>query len=477
MTQTRKFFGYTCLTGLLAVFAFHSAQARELPGFTDLVKEAGPTVVNISTTQKVKSGIQGLPEGFEIPDLPEGSPFGELFKYFFEQEEDGPGYRDAKSLGSGFIISADGYVLTNYHVIKDADEIIVRLNDRRELRGEVIGTDKRSDVALLKIDATDLPVAKIGTSDSLEVGEWVLAIGSPFGFDYSATAGIVSAKGRSLPRENYVPFIQTDVAINPGNSGGPLFNQDGEVVGVNSQIYSRTGGYMGLSFAIPIEVAMDVAEQLKTTGRVSRGWLGVLIQDITLDLAESFGMEQPRGALVARVLPDSPAEAAGIEVGDVIVKFDGKEVRDSASLPPIVGRTKVGVYVPVDVIRNRKQKLVKVKLGELPEDVAVASAEKPAVDKSNRLGLSVSDLTDEQREELEIDAGVVVTRLAEGPASRAGVRKGDIILSIGNKPVKNVKNFQELVEGLPGDKSVAILLQRNGGPTFLAIRVPAADEG
>jgi serine protease Do len=472
----RKISGYAWLTGLLMMLAAYTAQARHLPGFTDLVKEAGPAVVNISTTQKTQSRVHGLPEGFEVPDLPEGSPFGELFKYFFEQEEGDPGYHDAKSLGSGFIISADGYVLTNYHVVKDADEIIVRLNDRRELRGEVIGTDKRSDVALLKIDATDLPVARIGTSTSLEVGEWVLAIGSPFGFDYSATAGIVSAKGRSLPRENYVPFIQTDVAINPGNSGGPLFNQKGEVVGMNSQIYSRTGGYMGLSFAIPSEVAMDVADQLKTTGRVSRGWLGVLIQDITLDLAESFGMQQPRGALVAKVLPDSPAQAAGIEVGDVIVKFDGKEIRDSASLPPIVGRSRVGVSIPVDVIRDRKQKLVNVKLGELPEDAAIASAGKPAVDKTNRLGLSVADLTAEQQTELELDAGVVVTRLVDGAASRAGVRKGDIILSIDNTPVKNVEIFQKLVKALPDNKSVAILVQRNGSPTFLALKVPSADE-
>lgn len=473
----RKISGYAWLTGLLMMLAAHTAQATHLPGFTDLVKEAGPAVVNISTTQKTQSRVHGLPEGFEMPDLPEGSPFGELFKYFFEQEEGDPGYHDAKSLGSGFIISTDGYVLTNYHVVKDADQIIVRLNDRRELRGEVIGTDKRSDVALLKIDATDLPVARIGTSTSLEVGEWVLAIGSPFGFDYSATAGIVSAKGRSLPRENYVPFIQTDVAINPGNSGGPLFNQEGEVVGMNSQIYSRTGGYMGLSFAIPIEVAMDVADQLKTTGRVSRGWLGVLIQDITLELAESFGMKQPRGALVAKVLPDSPAKAAGIQVGDVIVKFDGKEIRDSASLPPIVGRSRVGVSIPVDVIRNRKQKLVNVKLGELPEDEAIASAGKPAVDKTNRLGLSVADLTAEQQTELEIDVGVVVTRLVDGAASRAGVHKGDIILSIDNKPVKNVETFQKLVKALPDNKSVAILVQRNGSPTFLALKVPPADEG
>ena len=274
------------------------AQARELPDFTGLVEEASVAVVNISTTQKVTSGGMQLPEGIEIPDLPEGSPFGDLFKHFFGQPG-GPGgdgvpqEREAKSLGSGFIISKDGYIMTNNHVVKDASEIIVRLDDRRELKAEVIGTDERSDVALLKIEAENLPVAKIGKSEDLKVGEWVLAIGSPFGFDSSATAGIVSAKGRALPRENYVPFIQTDVAINPGNSGGPLFNLDGEVVGVNSQIYSRTGGYMGLSFSIPIGVAMDVAQQLKEHGKVSRGWLGVLIQDVTLELAESFAMSKP----------------------------------------------------------------------------------------------------------------------------------------------------------------------------------------
>lgn len=427
MLKNRKLSGFTWLLTLFLFAAVQTAQARHLPGFTELVKEAGPAVVNISTTQKVQTGIpgiHGLPEGFEMPELPEGSPFGELFKYFFDQEEGAPGFRDAKSLGSGFIISADGYVLTNYHVVKDAEEIIVRLNDRRELRGEVIGIDKRSDVALLKIDASDLPVVKIGTSISLEVGEWVLAIGSPFGFDYSATAGIVSAKGRSLPSENYVPFIQTDVAINPGNSGGPLFNQEGEVVGMNSQIYSRTGGYMGLSFAIPIEVAMDVADQLRTTGHVSRGWLGVLIQDITLDLAESFGMKQPRGALVAKVLPDSPARAAGIKVGDVIVTFNGKDIKNSASLPPIVGSTKVGVYVPVKVIRNRKEVVVKVKLGELPDDDAITRADKPAAETTNRLGMSVVDLTDEQKEELELDKGVLVQQLVDGAASRGGDSQG-----------------------------------------------------
>jgi serine protease Do len=459
---------------LLAVA--QNAQARQLPGFTELIKETAPAVVNISTTQKVQSGLPELPEGMEMPEFPEGSPFGELFRYFFEHGGgDAPDLRDAKSLGSGSIISEDGYIMTNYHVIKDADEIIVRLNDRRELRAEVVGADQRSDIALVKIEASDLPVVKVGKSADLEVGEWVLAIGSPFGFDYSATAGIVSAKGRSLPKENYVPFIQTDVAINPGNSGGPLFNQDGEVVGVNSQIYSRTGGYMGLSFAIPIEVAMDVAEQLKTKGRVTRGWLGVLIQDVTHDLAESFGMDHPRGALVAKVLPDSPARAAGLKAGDVIVNFDGKDIRSSSSLPPIVGSTRVGVDIPVDVIRNSRTMPLKVKLGELPDDLTRVSAAKPLAEQTNRLGLGVADLTEEQKLELETEHGVLVQRLASGAAARSGVQKGDVILSINNEPIKGAGHFQELVEDLPAGKSVALLVQRNGGPTFLALRVPEDD--
>jgi serine protease Do len=464
-----------------AVFALllcmQTVQASHLPGFTKLVKDASPSVVNISTTQKIQTGMPKLPEGFEMPDMPEGSPFGELFKYFFDQENGGdPGYRDAKSLGSGFIISEDGYVITNYHVVKEADEIIVRLSDRRELKAKVIGVDQRSDVALLKIEAKNLPVAKIGKSHDLEVGEWVLAIGSPFGFDHSATAGIVSAKGRSLPRENYVPFIQTDVAINPGNSGGPLFNQDGEVVGVNSQIYSRTGGYMGLSFSIPIEVAMDVVDQLKTIGHVSRGWLGVLIQDVTLDLAESFGMKKPRGALVAKVLPDSPAQAAGIKVGDVIVKFNNNEVINSANLPPIVGSTKVGVEIPVEVVRNSRNKIIKVKLGELPEESDdEARPDKAKSEKTNRLGITISALTEEQMTEQNVTSGVLVSQVVNGPASRAGVRHGDIILSVDGDSIKGVRHFNELVEGLPAGKSVPLLVQRGGSPTFLALKVPEAE--
>ena len=472
MLNVRRYAAYTWLISIPLLLCMQIVNAAHLPEFTELVKETSAAVVNISTTQKIKTAFSHLPDGFEMPEFPKGSPFGELFKHFLDQDDSGPRYRDSKSLGSGFVISEDGYVLTNYHVVQNADEIIVRLSDRRELVAEVIGEDKRSDIALLKIDANNLPVVKIGKSSDLEVGEWVLAIGSPFGFDHSATAGIVSAKGRSLPRENYVPFIQTDVAINPGNSGGPLFNQAGEVVGVNSQIYSRTGGYMGLSFAIPIEVAMDVADQLKTTGKVSRGWLGVLIQDVTLDLAESFGMDQPRGALVAKVLPDSPAENAGIKVGDVIVEFDGKDVHSSSGLPPIVGSSKVGVEIPVDVIRNGKMKVVKVKLGELPEEEKRASRGEPEAEKVNRIGIGVVELNEDQLTELEIDSGVLVNHVVNGTASRSGIREGDIILSIDNKPVKNVKQFQRMVEGLAAGKAVAFLLQRNGSPTFLAVKVP-----
>ena len=477
MLKTNRVIARVLLIVLPLLIAGQSVQARQLPGFTELIKETAPAVVNISTTQKVKTGMPELPEGMEMPDFPEGSPFGDLFKYFFEHGGgDEPDFRDAKSLGSGSIISEDGYIMTNYHVIKDADEIIVRLNDHRELKAEVVGADQRSDIALIKIEASDLPVVNIGKSADLEVGEWVLAIGSPFGFDYSATAGIVSAKGRSLPKENYVPFIQTDVAINPGNSGGPLFNQDGEVVGVNSQIYSRTGGYMGLSFAIPIEVAMDVADQLKTKGRVTRGWLGVLIQDVTHGLAESFGMEQPRGALVAKILEDSPAREAGLQVGDVIVNFDGKDIRNSSSLPPIVGSTRVGVDVPVNVIRKSKTVALKVKLGELPDDLTKVSAMKSRGEKTNRLGVGVADLTDEQKAELDTEHGVLVHHLAKGAAAAsAGVKEGDVILSINNESVKSADHFREMIQELPAGKSVALLVQRDGGPTFLAMRVPEED--
>ena len=467
------------LCSVLLFFTANSfAASRGLPDFTDLVETYGPAVVNISTVQKQKNK-RSFRHG--LPDMPEGGQFPDWFKRFFGEEgEDDGGFngqeRKAQSLGSGFVISKDGYILTNNHVIEDADKIIVRLSDRREIDAELIGRDERSDLALLKIEAEELPVVKLGSSKTLKPGEWVLAIGSPFGFDYSVTAGIVSAKGRSLPRENYVPFIQTDVAINPGNSGGPLFNLDGEVIGINSQIYSRTGGYMGVSFAIPIDVAMNVVDQLKTHGHVTRGWLGVLIQDVTRDLAESFNMDKPHGALVARVLPDSPAEAAGFEVGDIVVKFNGNEIDHSSDLPPMVGITPINKSIPVEIIRNGKAKEIKVKIGELPQedDIKVSSSRNGSSKTDDRLAIVVSNITDEQRERLDLssEGGVFVKEVKTGPASDAGIRRGDVIMMVNNINIKDSDQFEEVVAELPEDKSVPVLVHRRGSPIFLAMKVP-----
>jgi serine protease Do len=329
-------------------------------------------------------------------------------------------------------------------------------------------------VALLKVEADDLPTLRLGTARQLKVGEWVLAIGSPFGFEHSVTAGIVSAKGRSLPSENYVPFIQTDVAINPGNSGGPLFNLDGEVVGINSQIYSRTGGFMGLSFAIPIDVAMGVVDQLKTKGYVSRGWLGVYIQEVTQQLAESFGMDKPTGALVAKVMPDSPAEKSGIQVGDVILSFDGREVTNSGALPPIVGATQIGKKVSVEVNRDGKVRTLRIQLGELPDDDQLAARETESAERvSVLLGMEVAEPTPELREALDLPSGgVLVQQVKPGAAQEAGIRSGDVLSMIDGKKIRSVKHFKEVVQELSEGKSVAVLVQRQQGPVFLALRAP-----
>lgn len=465
---------------LLFASLFFQVQAKELPDFTVLAERNAPSVVNISTKQ---TSMRRQMKRFHVPDfndIPEDNPFGELLRKFFGEH----GYPlpdddqiEKQSLGSGFVISEDGYILTNNHVVSEADEIIVRMTDRREFTAELIGTDQRSDIALIKIEADELPVVRIGSSETLKVGEWVLAIGSPFGFDHSVTAGIVSAKGRNLPSENYVPFIQTDVAINPGNSGGPLFNMDGEVVGVNSQIYSRSGGFMGLSFAIPIDVAMDVANQLKTKGKVSRGWLGVLIQDVTGDLAESFGMDRPQGALVARVLPNSPASKAGIEVGDVILSYNGTKLHSSSELPPLVGSSGVDRPATLDVLRKGKKIKIKVNIGELPQEEAweLAQGAPTQQEPENRLGMVVTELTDEQRKQMELnsDTGVLVKSVSGQPAKDAGIQQGDVILMLNNKDVKSVAQFDSLVKKLPAGKTVAVLVHRATGPIFLPLRVPA----
>jgi serine protease Do len=448
--------------------------ARSLPDFTELVEHNRAAVVNISTTQRrtIPADRPRMPRGFEMPDLPEDSPFREFFRRFFGEGEIEE--FDAQSLGSGFIISQDGFIISNNHVVRNADEVIVRLSDRREYKAKVVGTDEPSDVALLKIEADGLPAVRLGTGYELKVGEWVLAIGSPFGFDHSVTAGIVSAKGRSLPRENYVPFIQTDVAINPGNSGGPLFNLQGEVVGVNSQIFSRTGGFMGLSFAIPIDVAMDVADQLREKGRVSRGWLGVLIQDVTRELAESFGMAKPEGALVAKVLEGSPAERAGFEVGDILLSFDEHSIERSSDLPPIVGRTRVGREVAVELLRGGQSIALKVTTDELPADdeLQVAAAGTPDDVEETKLGLVVRDMTDEERASVDpAEQGVVVSRVSTGPAERAGIRTGDLILMLNNQKVANSDDFERLAAELPQGKAVSVLVQRQGNPIFLALKL------
>ena len=450
-------------------------QARLLPDFTPLVEANSAAVVNISAVPK-KIGAN-LPQELPVPDIPEDSPFQDFFRKFFEQmpERRGPSMQPSP-LGSGFIISEDGYVITNHHVIANAEEVTVRLNDRREFTAQVIGEDKRSDIALLKIEGDDLAVAKLGSSANLKVGEWVFAIGSPFGFDYSVTQGIISTIGRSLPNENYVPFIQTDVAINPGNSGGPLFNLKGEVIGVNSQIYSRTGGFMGLSFAVPVDVVKDVYLQLKDKGYVTRGWLGVLIQDVTRELAESFDMKKIQGALVAKVLADSPAAAAGIEVGDVIIRYDGREVGSSSALPPLVGSSGINSKVPLQVIRRGENKTIEILIAELPEDkkMAKTTPARPRGSATNAMRIIVRELTDAQREELDLpEDGIVVEKVMQGPAREAGIRDGDVILMMNNVDIKNVAHFEKVLEDLPMNKSIPLLIQRRNAPTFLAFKLSA----
>jgi len=440
----------------------------QLPDFTEIVEKQGAAVVNISTTQTARN-----PLAQQMPNVPEDDPFYEFFRRFVPNP--GPREFQSQSLGSGFIISADGYLLTNAHVVEAADEITVKLTDKRELKAKVIGFDKRTDIALLKIDAAGLPVVRLGDPTKLKVGEWVIAIGSPFGFENSVTAGIVSAKGRSLPQENFVPFIQTDVAVNPGNSGGPLFNLRGEVVGINSQIYSRTGGFMGLSFAIPIDVAQDVANQLKTTGKVTRGRIGVVIQPLTRELADGFGLKNPQGALVNSVEKGGPAEKAGIEAGDVILRFDGKPVNSSEDLPRMVGSTKPGTRVPIQVWRNKAARDVSVTVAELVEDKAGRQSRrggKPPAQAPNVYGMALTDISDAQRKELKVDGGVLVENV-QGAAARAGIRRGDVILAVNNQDVKSVDQFKEAMGQVEKGRIVALLVRRGNNSLYVPFRADA----
>jgi serine protease Do len=460
--------------GALLIFLAGAAQAQVLPDFADLAERQGAAVVNISTTQTIKAPRFG--HGFPFD---EDDPAFEFFKRFapraFPNIPNMPREFENKSLGSGFIISADGYILTNAHVIDGADEVVVKLADKREIKAKIIGADKRTDVALIKVEAANLPVARLGDPAKLRVGEWVVAIGSPFGFENTVTAGIVSAKGRSLPQENFVPFIQTDVAINPGNSGGPLFNMKGEVVGINSQIYSRSGGYQGISFSIPIDVAMEVQSQLRSGGKVSRGRMGVMIQEVTKELADSFGLGKPHGALIASVEKGSPADKAGLEAGDVILEFNGKPVSQSSDLPRIVGNTKPGSKVMMQVWRGGAMKDVGMTVGEMPDDPIGGRASrrgKPADPApANRLGLVLAEPNAEQKRQLGIRHGLIVEDVREG---RSELRQGDVILALIHRgvqtEVRSVDQFNGLLAKLGRNEAVTLLVRRGDAQTFVTIR-------
>jgi serine protease Do len=422
-----------------------------------LVERNGASVVNISVSGTARTPVQmpGIP-GFGPDD-----PFSQFFRGFPLPRGEMP----MRGEGSGFIVSADGLILTNAHVVANADEVTVKLLDRREFEAKVLGSDPATDVAVLRIDARDLPAVRIGRPEELVVGQWVAAIGAPFGFDNSVTAGIVSAKGRNLPSDTYVPFIQTDVAVNPGNSGGPLFNLDGEVVGINSQIYSRSGGFQGVSFAIPIDIAMNVSRQLQAKGHVTRGRLGVGIQDLDQALASSFGLDAPRGALVSTVEKEGPAAKAGLQAGDVITSFDGRAVDTAGALPALVAATPPGKSVPVEVWRDRSQKTFQVLIAEMPQDEGVV-AQSGAGQESGRLGLAVRPLSRAEAQQIDADGGLVVEQV-QGAAEEAGIRPGDVVLSANGKSVRSV---EELRAALSGSKDhVALLVQRGDGRLFVPV--------
>lgn len=465
-----KSHSYSTLMSLAMLLMMVSAPVfahPQTPDFTELVDQAAPAVVNISTTREVERPVSS-PMPFGEKEVPE------IFRRFFGDRlpvlpDNALPRADEQrhSLGSGFIFDEDGYIMTNAHVVKDADEIIVRLNDHRELQAELVGADAKTDVAVLKVQADNLPTLELGSSADLEVGQRVAAMGSPFGFDHSVTSGIISAIKRTLPQEVYVPFIQTDVAINPGNSGGPLFNLEGKVVGINSQILTRSGGYMGLSFAIPINVAIDVANQLRKDGHVSRGWLGVSIQPISKDLAESFRMDQAVGALIAGIEPSGPAAESSLQAGDIILEVNGKEVGQSTTLPRLLGKTVPGEQVELTVLRNGQHKTHTVKVGEWPSTGANQASEKTA-----RLGVAVQSLSDMQKRRLQLDHGVGVVEVESGSqAADAGIRAGDVLVKLGRHPVDSPEQLMEVLTNLPADQSVPVLLNRDGRGHFVVLQL------
>ncbi|XDZ52613.1 DegQ family serine endoprotease [Neisseriaceae bacterium CLB008] len=446
--------------------------AMLLPDFTQLVEREGQAVVNIQAIRTVSNPNANQPEGNPFP---EGDPFYDFFRRLIPNIPDAPtAEEDAMNFGSGFIISKDGYILTNTHVVSGSQQIKVMLNDKREYPAKLIGQDLQSDVSLLKIEAEDLPTVSIGNPSDLKVGEWVAAIGAPFGFENSVTSGIVSAKGRSLPNENYTPFIQTDVAINPGNSGGPLFNLKGQVIGINSQIYSRSGGFMGISFAIPIDIAMNVAEQIKTTGKVHRGQLGIMVQEVSYDLAKSFGLDKPRGALVAKVLPDSAAAVAKLKVGDIILGVNERKIESSSDLPVMVGMIPPGQKIKLTIWRGGKSVETTVLLSDsasaggahaAPSPDAKAQASVPFV--LENIGLTLSTLTTEQKQRIGTATGVIVTNV-QGWAKAAGLMEGDIILQLGTTEVDTEQQVRAAVEA--GDNPIPVFIRRGPSTLFLPLR-------
>ena len=433
-----------------------------LPDFADIAARHGAAVVNVSVTGTLKTGFPGFPG---MPKLDPNDPFSQFFRHF--QTPNPHEGVPTQGQGSGFIVSPNGVILTNAHVVANADEVVVKLTDRREFKAKVVGSDRPSDVAVLKIDAKDLPVVTLGDSQRARVGEWVVAIGSPFGFENSVTAGIISAKSRSLPDEGYVPFLQTDVAINPGNSGGPLFNSNGEVIGINSQIYSQSGGYQGLSFAIPIEVAMKVERQLLDHGKVDRGRIGVVIQEVNKELAESFRLEKPAGALVNSVEKGGPADKAGIESGDVILKFNGKEIACSSELPPLVADLAPGTPAKLEIWRKGKTKEISLSLGA--QKLAAAASGKAAGGKQEKLGLALRPLTADEIASDEVDAGLLVERVEDGPAARAGIKEGDIILSANGEKLGSIEQLRSIVSG--NRKRIALLVLRDERKVFVPINL------